>query len=88
MELVPLNSPTSLSTTPDILIDPTRIEEKSLNGNTKKRSTRARLTMKLSKKKSNEGDDKNSVKLDDETKQVKSVKTRYKYTFIVKLNNE
>ena len=72
LELVPLNSPTSLSTTPDILIDPTKIEEKNLNGNTKKRSVRTRLAMTLSKKKSEEGDEKNNVKLDDETKQVTS----------------
>ena len=72
LELVPLNSSASLSnTTPDILIDPSKIEEKPRNGSTKKRNLGARLTMTLSKKKSDEEDENKKVKLDEETKQVK-----------------
>ena len=72
LELVPLNSPTSLSnTTPDILIDPNRAEEKTKNGTPKKRTLGARLTLTLSKKKSDEGEEKTNVKLDEETKQVR-----------------
>ena len=72
LELVPLNTPESLSnTTPDILIDPSKIEENPRNGSTKKRNLGARLTMTLSKKKSDEEDENKKVKLDEETKQVK-----------------
>ena len=72
LELVPLNSSASLSnSTPDILIDPSKIEEKPRNGSTKKRNLGARLTMTLSKKKSEEEDENKKVKLDEETKQVK-----------------
>ena len=62
IEMMPLNSPTDSLDTPDILIDPTKIEENCFNGNTKKRKASSRLTLTLSKRNSTKGDNVKSEK--------------------------
>ena len=77
IELMPLNSPSNSLDRPDILINPSRIEENNFDTKSKKRKTTPVITLNLSKKKSIDGrgasDEKDEVKLDEETKQVRKL---------------
>ena len=75
IELMPLNSPAKSSDRPDSRIIPSRFDESKLDTKSKKRKTTPVITLKLSKKKNIDGrdtsDEKEEVKLDEETKQVR-----------------
>ena len=75
IELMPLNSPQDSPEKPDIIVSAGQYDENSSSKEVKKRKATPVITLNLSKKKTHEGHDtsseKDGVKLDEETKQVK-----------------